>query len=178
MGYKLIVSTQMTVDAVIDQTDAWFDNNPDHAQRNREELYGADALLLGRITYEGLAAYWPTSDDTEGFADRINAIPKYVASRGYDKPMQWNATLLDGDVVAAVAALKKSQNLLVYGCGELAYALAKAGLVDEIRLGIHPTVFRQGTRLFVGDEPVPLELVSATGFRSGFAELVYRPRRD
>ncbi len=176
MANKLIVSTQMTVDAVIDQTDAWFDDNPDHAQRNREELYGTDALLLGRITYEGLSEFWPTAKDDTGFADRINDIPKYVASRGYGQPMRWNATLLEGDLVAAVAELKKERNLLVYGCGELAYTLARAGLVDEIRLGVHPTVFRQGTRLFAGDEPVPLELVSATGFRSGFAELVYRPR--
>jgi dihydrofolate reductase len=89
--------------------------------------------------------------------------------------MRWNATLIEGDVADAVAELKTRHNLLLYGCGELAYTLARAGLVDEIRLGVHPTVFRQGTRLFVGDEPVPLELVSATGFRSGFAELVYRP---
>jgi dihydrofolate reductase len=176
MDHKLIISTQMTVDAVIDQTDAWFVDNPDHAGRNREELYAADALLLGRVTYEGLAQFWPKASDDTGFADRINAVPKYVASRGYDQPMSWNATLLDGEVAAAVTELKKSHNLLVYGCGELAYTLARAGLVDEIRLGVHPTVFRQGTRLFAGDEPVPLELVSATGFRSGFAELVYRPR--
>jgi dihydrofolate reductase len=176
MAHTLIVSTQMTVDAVIDQTDAWFVDNPDHVQRNREELAGADALVLGRITYEGLAAFWPKADDDTGFAERINAIPKYVASRGYDQPMGWNATLLEGDVAQAVADLKREKNLLVYGCGELAYTLAQAGLIDEIRLGLHPTVFGKGTRLFVGDEPVPLELVSATGFRSGFAELVYRPR--
>lgn len=166
----------MTVDAVIDQTDAWFTDNTDHAQRNREELYGSDALLLGRITYEGLSTFWPSAIDDTGFAERINAIPKYVASRGYDQSMRWNATLLREDVVSAVGELKREHNLLVYGCGELAYTLLRAGLVDEIRLGIHPTVFRRGQRLFVGDDAVPLELVSATGFRSGFAELVYRPQ--
>ena len=63
----------------------------------------------------------------------------------------------------------------MYGCGELAYHVAKAGQVDENRLGIHPTVFRNSTRLFIGDDPTKLELVSATGFKSGLAELVYRP---
>ena len=172
---KLVVSTQMTIDGVIDQTDRWFDGNADSNRLNLEELRAADALLLGRITYEGLARVWPTMDDGVGFAELINPMPKYVASRDYDKAMQWNATLIEGDLIEQVGRLKLDKNLVVYGCGELALTLARAGLVDAIRLGVHPTVFRNGTRLFFGDDPIKLELVSATGFESGFVELVYRP---
>src|SRR5262245_56140951 len=116
---RLIVSTQMTIDGVIDQTDKWFDGNADSNRLNYDELRAAEALLLGRITYEGLSRVWPTMSDDVGFAELINPMPKYVASRGYDEPMRWNATLLYGDLIEAVSDLKRTNNLLVYGCGEL-----------------------------------------------------------
>ena len=173
---RLIVSAQMTLDAVIDHTDAWFSGDGDHAARAADELFTADAMLLGRRTYEGLSTVWPKITDDTGFAQRVNTMPKYVVSRRYDQPMRWNASLLTGDLIERVTQLKQKQNLLVYGCGELAYELTKAGLVDEIRLVVHPIVFRNGTRIFSGDDPIRLDLVSTIAYRSGLVELAYRPK--
>jgi dihydrofolate reductase len=172
---QLIVSCGMTVDGVIDQTDKWFIPSGSHEDQSRTQLFEADALVLGRITYEGLARVWPTISDDRGFADRINSMPKHVASRTLSGPMRWNATLIEGEVSARVSELKQEQNLVVYGCGELALTLARAGLVDEIRLSIYPTVLRTGARLFYGDDAIKLNLVSTTMYDSGVVMLTYRP---
>ncbi len=121
---KVIVSTQMTVDGVIDQTDGWFMAEGEHEEHGFDQLLAADALLLGRKTYEGLAAVWPNITDTHGFADRMNSLPKFVASRTLEEPLRWNATLIKGDLAERVPELRRQHggNLLSYGCGELAYS--------------------------------------------------------
>ena len=108
--------------------------------------------MLGRLTYEGLSTVWPGMSDPYGFADRINSMPKYVASRTLDPPLRWNASLIEGDPAGRVAELKQelTGNLLIFGCGELAYHLARHGLVDEIRLGLHPVVWGDGVRSVPG----------------------------
>jgi dihydrofolate reductase len=174
---RLIVSTQMTVDGLIEVGD-WFRPEGDHETRGSfDQLFAADAMLQGRKTYEGFASVWPTLTDDHGFADRVNSMPKYVASTTLDEPLEWNATLIKGDLAAAVSELKRQHrgNLVSYGCGELAYNLVKLGLVDEIRFWIHPSVFGGGARPFHGAAPVPLDLISTTTFRSGVAMLCYRP---
>jgi dihydrofolate reductase len=140
----------------------------------------ADAMVLGRKTYEGLAAVWPqlASDPTMGrFAERINDMPKYVASRTLSGSLEWNATLIEGDLDKAVPALKAEHrgNLIVSGCGELAHSLTQQGFVDEFWFWIHPHLWATGPRIFDGVGPVPLELVSSTPFRSGVLWLRYRP---
>ncbi|HEY7488386.1 MAG TPA: dihydrofolate reductase family protein [Streptosporangiaceae bacterium] len=174
---RLIISTQMTVDAVIEVGD-WFVGEGEHeAHGSFDQLFAADAMLLGRRTYEGLASVWPTMTDPNGFADRVNAMPKYVASTTLDEPLTWNATLIKGDLTEAVPELKRRHrgNLVSYGCGEFAYYLVKQGLADEVRFWVHPSVFGGGARPFHGEAPVPLELTSTTTFRSGIALLCYRP---
>ncbi len=145
-----------------------------------DQLRGADALVLGRLTYEGLSRVWPPVQDPFGFADRVNSMPKYVASRTLSGPLDWNAALLEGDVVDRVAELKESHtgNLLSFGCGQLASSLIRSGrgLVDEIQLWVHPHVFGDGIRPFQeGATPVPLRLIGATTFTSGVVLLSYQP---
>jgi dihydrofolate reductase len=177
MGH-LIVSAQMTLDGVIDHNDEWFSGDGEHEGRGAfDELFAADAILLGRKTYEGLAAYWPASTDTSGFADRLNSLPKHVASNTLREPLEWNATLIKGDPADRVPELKQQYrgNLLSYGCGRLAHNLVNRGLVDEVRLWVHPVVFGDGQRPFDGLGPVWLRLTSTTTFKSGIALLCYRP---
>jgi dihydrofolate reductase len=146
-----------------------------------DELVASDAMLLGRVTYEGFAAAWPEMTDESGFADRMNGLPKYVASRTLDK-LEWqNSHLIEGDVVEAVSALKQQdgQNILVHGSGELANTLLRAGLVDELRFLVSPIVLGSGRRFFEeGSPPKVMELAEAVSLDTGVLALTYRPQRE
>jgi dihydrofolate reductase len=141
--------------------------NDDLAKRQSELLFASDALLLGRITYEGFAAAWPDLEHEEGeFATRMNTIPKYVASRTLNDA-EWNATVLTGEVPEAIAKLKErqDQNLLLYGSSALLNTLMEHELIDQYRLMIYPIVLGQGKRLFGeanGEKPLRLVDVSTT----------------
>jgi dihydrofolate reductase len=115
-----------------------------------EELEDAEAMLLGRVTYEGFARAWPSIEDEQGFAERMNGMPKYVVSSTLEKADWQNSTILPGDPVAEVTALKArlGGNILVAGSTTLVHTLHDAGLVDEYRLMIYPTVLGSGKRLF------------------------------
>jgi dihydrofolate reductase len=142
-----------------------------------DELFAADALLLGRVTYQHFAAAWPTMTDEAGFAERMNGLPKYVASTTLRAPLDWNATLLDGDLADAVATLKEEngQDLLVLGSADLVHTLLAHDLVDEFRLMIFPIVLGSGKRLFKdGIDTRALELASSTPFASGVVVLSYQ----
>src|ERR1700681_2190531 len=103
---KLIVSTQMTLDAVTDQIDGWFNSEGEHEEHSFDQLLAADALLLGRKTYEGLARVWSATTAEESiFADRVNSMPKIVASRTLKEPLMWNATLIGGNLTDAAKGL-------------------------------------------------------------------------
>lgn len=147
------------------------------AELQREQLFASDALLLGRVTYEGFAAAWPSFTDEEGFADRMNSLPKYVASRTLREPLEWNASLLVGEVVEAVRELKDrpGRDLLIYGSGRLVDTLMAAGLIDEYRLMIHPVILGGGRRLFedVGAQ-AGLVLADCSATAKGVVTLVYR----
>jgi dihydrofolate reductase len=142
-----------------------------------DELFAADALLLGRVTYQHFAAAWPTMTDEAGFAERMNGLPKYVASTTLRAPLDWNATLLEGDLADAVATLKEEdgQDLLVLGSADLVHTLLAHDLVDEFRLMIFPIVLGSGKRLFKdGIDTRALELASSTPFASGVVVLSYQ----
>jgi dihydrofolate reductase len=142
-----------------------------------DELFAADALLLGRVTYQHFAAAWPTMTDEAGFAERMNGLPKYVASTTLRAPLDWNATLLEGDLADAVATLKEEdgQDLLVLGSADLVHTLLAHDLVDEFRLMIFPIVLGSGKRLFKdGIDTRALELASSTPFASGVVALSYQ----
>jgi dihydrofolate reductase len=179
---RLIINNAMTVNGAFEapSPEEWLVLDADSNNVSLEQFLVADALVLGRKTYEGLAAVWPqlTGDPTLGlFADRLNSMPKYVASRTLREPLEWNATLLEGDLADSVTALKHEHKgtLIVSGAGELAHDLTTLGLVDELWFWVSPWLWAAGPRIFDGVGPVRLELISSTAFPSGVVRLAYRP---
>jgi dihydrofolate reductase len=128
------------------------------------------------VTYEAFAQIWPTRDGKA--ADRINSMPKYVASRTLKEPLQWNATLLKGDVAEEIRTLKQApgQSLVQYGMGELTHTMLKHGLVDELRLLMFPFTFGEGPRIFEHMGLNTLKLVETKPFTSGVVALHYQPQ--
>ena len=176
---KLIESTFTTLDGSIGAPQEWgapyWDD--EHHGYARRLLFAADALLLGRATYEGFAAAWPARAGDE-YADRINAMPKYVASRTLTETT-WNATVLEGDVAEEVATLKRQpgENILKFGTGELDRTLTEHGLVDEFHFWIFPVVAGSGERLLEGlATTTHLQLVDTTVFGTGIVVGVYAPK--
>jgi dihydrofolate reductase len=182
---RLVINNAMTVNGAFEapSPEEWLVLDPDSNTVSLEQLLVADAMVLGRKTYEGLAAVWPqlVDDPTLGlFADRLNSMPKYVASRTLHAPLTWNATLLEGDLAESVTALKDRHNrtLIVSGAGELAHALVAEGLVDEFWFWVSPYLWATGPRIFDGAGPLRLELIGSTTFPSGVLRLAYRPAPD
>jgi dihydrofolate reductase len=151
--------------------------NDELAALQRQQLFASDALLLGRATYEGFAASWPTMTDDDGFADRMNALPKYVASRTL-KTSTWGAHVLRDNVEEEVARLKESDggDLLIYGSSSFADVLTRARLIDEYRLMVFPVVVGRGARLFTGATVESLHLRNVVTTSTGVAMLTYRWR--
>jgi len=144
-----------------------------------EEAMGADALLLGRVTYQGFAEAWPSR--TGEFADKFNSMPKYVVSSTLDKAEWNNATLLKGDVVEEVSKLREgsSGTIVVHGSAQLVQTLLETDLVDELRLMVFPVVLGSGKRLFGGtSDKKPLRLVDSRTVGDGVNILIYRPAGD
>ncbi len=143
-----------------------------------DELVEADAQLLGRVTYEGFAAAWPTMEDEAGFAEKMNAMPKYVVSSTLREAEWNNTTVLGGDVAEEVAKLKEQVDgvILVAGSATLVQALVEHDLVDELRLMVFPVLLGSGKRLF-GDvsEKKPLRLTASRTLGDGIALLTYEP---
>jgi dihydrofolate reductase len=174
---KVIISTHITADGVIGPApQEWSRFEPEGERYKYDQLLAADAFLLGRKVYEGLSGVWPSMTDDTGFADRVNGLPKYVASRTLAEPLEWNSTLLEGDLTTAVTGAKAHHrgNLISFGCGELAYELVTRGLVDEVHLWVQPVVWGEGERAFHGRQ-VRMELITATTFTAGTTLLCYRP---
>ncbi|BDP43898.1 pyrimidine reductase (plasmid) [Deinococcus aetherius] len=174
---KVIVTEFLTLDGVYEDSTPWqSDYNPDDGQFKHDELFESGALLLGRVTYEGFARYWPTATDTGAFGERMNSLPKFVATTTL-RSLEWNATALEGDVATAVEALKRQEggNLLVYGSGTLVQTLLRHGLVDELRLMVYPLVLGNGKRLFSGGDRLPLHLTASRDLGSGVLLLTYEP---
>ena len=181
---RLVINNAMTVNGAFEapapEPDGWLVLDDDINRVSLEQFLAADAMLLGRKTYEGLAAVWPQLADDPNlgvFADLMNSMPKYVASRSLREPLEWNATLLEGDLAESVSALKDrlDRTLVAVGAGELADALIAAGLVDEFWFWVSPALWPSGPRIFDGVGPIRLELIGSTTFRSGVVRLAYRP---
>ena len=147
----------------------------EHDQYARDLLFAADALLLGRETYEGFAEAWPARTGDE-YADRINSLPKLVASNTLQEAA-WNATLIKEDVAEEVAKLKDQpgQNILKFGTGELDRTLIEHNLIDEFHFWLFPVAAGSGQRLFDGIDTTHLQLVNTTRFGSGIVVLTYTP---
>jgi dihydrofolate reductase len=143
-----------------------------------DETMSSEALLLGRVTYEGFAEAWPSRTDEFGFADKFNSMPKYVISSTLDDPEWNNSTVLKGDVVDEVTKLKQEQDgdIVVHGSPQLVQTLIENDLVDEYRLMVFPVVLGSGKRLF-GEttDKKSLRLVDSKVVGDGVSILVYQP---
>jgi dihydrofolate reductase len=172
---KAIVTTQMSADASIGPSIGWYEPNGAHESAGEDEVRLADAMLLGRRTYEALAPIWLKT--TGDFAERVNSIPKYVASRTLSGPLDWNATLVEGDLPEQVRRLKARHDgsLLTYGCGEFAFELVKHGLVDEVHFWVHPVIWSEAARPFHGLGHVRMRLKESRAFSNGVVLHNYEP---
>lgn len=176
---KLLISSQVSMDMVIDSPQNFvFDYvNDEFFTYAREQLFESDALIMGRITYEAFAKAWSERAGADEFADRMNSLPKHVASRTLKEPLTWNANLIKGDVVKEVAKLKEQngKNILQYGSGELTHTLLEHGLIDEFRLMVFPVAMGTGQRPFENIQKVPMKLLETKTFNTGVVILHYQP---
>ena len=135
---------------------------------------------MGRVTYEGFAEAWLSQAESNEFVDRMNSLPKYIASRTLTGPLKWNANLIEGNVAKEVAALKEQpdQDILQYGSGELTRTLLQHGLVDEFRILVYPVAIGAGGHLFENIEQIPMKLLEAKTFSTGVVALHYQPVKN
>lgn len=178
---KVVVSEFVSLDGVMEEPSWTFQfESEDRDQFKFDEMAAADALLLGRTTYEGFAAAWPgMAEQTGEYGAWMNGYPKHVASTTLGEPLEWNASLLGGDIVEEISRLKQQpgKDILVFGSADLVNTLVEHDLVDEYRMMIFPVVVGSGKRLFAdGIDTKDLELVDTKVFGSGAVVLIYRPQ--
>ncbi|WP_326777768.1 dihydrofolate reductase family protein [Streptomyces sp. NBC_01445] len=183
----LAITQNITVDGCVEMLTDWFEpqaqGNADMADvlaEGHRQDSEADALLVGRRTFEDFRGYWPgLTDDTTGTSDYLNQVRKYVVSGSIEDPQWENSIVLSGDAVKEVTALKAlegGKDIVLTGSISLAHTLIEAGLVDEYRLFVYPVVQGRGRRLFPDGYEVPrLRLVDSKSFRSGIVLLRYVP---
>jgi dihydrofolate reductase len=143
-----------------------------------KETFDSEALLLGRITYEGFARAWPSVKND--FADKFNSMPKYVVSSTLKKADWNNSTILSGDVIEEITKLKKKLkgNIVVHGSAQLVQALVANDLIDELRLMVFPVILGSGKKLFGGmDEKKSMKLISSHTVGDGVGILIYEPKQ-
>ena len=184
---RIVVTEFMSLDGVVEDPGGaeafkyggWsfeFERGDDGDKFKLDEALDADALLLGRVTYEGFAEAWPSREGV--FADKFNTMPKYVVSSTLTEAEWNNSTVLDGDVVEQVSKLKQEQDgeIVVHGSARLVQTLLDHDLVDELRLMVFPVVLGAGKRLF-GDtaDKKGLRLADSRTVGDGVAILIYEP---
>lgn len=181
MTRELIVTENVTLDGVIDAAGDWIDvsagpDRDDMSAVEKAHRDDADAVLLGRVTFGDFESFWPKqTDDTTGVTDYLDRTRKYVVSRTLENPAWQNTTVLTGDLVDEVTALKAADGKAIVATGsiQLVHALIEADLVDEYRLFVYPVVLGAGTRLFENVAP-KIALAEATPFRCGIVLMRYR----
>jgi dihydrofolate reductase len=185
---KLVVSEFISVDGIVEDPGGsegtpqggWSFRHPAPGSEafKLDELKAGDALLLGRVTYDGFAAAWPAMEETTGdFGPRMNSMPKFVVSTTLTEATWRNSTIISGDVPVQVAKLKEQYDgdILVYGSATLVDTLRQNGLIDEYRLMIHPVLVGSGKRLFrEGAVPGDLTLAESLSVGPDVIVLTYR----
>lgn len=187
---KVIVTEYVTLDGVMEDPagtegaglGAWsfqFDRGPEGDKFKLDEALASEALLLGRVTYQGFAEAWPSRTDEVGFADKMNSMPKLVVSTTLEE-VEWNnSTLIKGNVAEEVSKLKQQPggDMLIYGSRQLVNTLMQHDLIDEYRLMVFPVVLGSGKRLFRDGSKTTLRLIDTKTFSSGIVLLSYQPDR-
>ena len=176
---SLIVTENVTLDGVVETLHDWFSvsQGDDIQAVNRAHMAGADAVLLGRSTYEEFAGFWPAqTDDQTGVSDYLNRTEKFVVSSTMTRADWQNTTILGGPLAEEIARLKRrpGKDIVATGSITLVHALLREGLVDEFRLFVYPVVLGHGRRLFPEGVDARLRLVDSQTFKSGVALLTYR----
>ena len=186
---RIVVSDNASLDGVIQdpagdegfRVGGWvglIKDSPELAKLALDEALGAEALLLGRRSYEWLAARWPSR--TGELADRLNGLPKYVVSSTLERPSWSNSTVLRGDVLNAVSELKQQidGDIVVAGSFQLVHTLIEHDMVDELRLKVFPVVLGAGERLFgATSDKKPMHLCDPQAVDGGVVYLTYQPAR-
>ena len=178
---KIVAGLFISLDGVTEAPDQWhfpyFDDEMGHAVSANMER--SDALLLGRVTYEAFAGYWPDKTGADdAFADYINNVPKYVVSNTLERADWQGTTVIGGDVAGQLRELKQQQGKDVAMSGSVATVrwLLTEGLLDELDLLVHPLVVGKGGRLFEdGMSTVPLQLIDSSTFGTGVVHVRYAP---
>jgi dihydrofolate reductase len=188
---NLIVSEMVTLDGVMGDPGGsektvyggWslrFRPSADQLDFKVQELFASDALLLGRVTYQGFAAAWPRAPpDARGYSGRMNGMQKYVVSSSLSR-LDWNnSSLIKGKIAEEVGKLKlqPGADILIFGSARLVDYLLHEGLVDEVRMLVYPVVSGAGKRFFNNGLTSKLLLVEARAFESGVALLRYKTSR-
>ena len=179
---KVNVTEFVSLDGVMESPEKWTSQyfSQEVGSFKQDELFASDAILLGRVTYEGFAAAWPSRTDETGFADRINSLPKFVATTTLSD-LEWNNSRVINSVAEDVRKLKEEpgQDILVYRSKQLVNSLMPLGLIDEYQIMIFPVVLGSGKRLFSeGVDKTGLKHVKTTTFDSGVVVLTYQPAGD
>lgn len=178
---KIVAGLFIALDGVFEAPDQWHFPyfNDEMGNAVDAQMKAADTMLLGRVTYQEFAGYWPEQSSSENpIADYMNGTPKVVVSTTLDRVDWQNATLISDNVAAEIATLKQQpgKNISVTGSGTLVRSLLRDNLLDELRLLVHPIAVGHGKRLFGDDgQQTPLELVESKTFDTGVLSLVYRP---
>jgi dihydrofolate reductase len=177
---KVIAVELVSLDGVVEAPEEWAFaySNEEMEAANAEGMAASDAMLLGRTTYQSLAAFWPHQPGGTPTVDYINSVRKFVVSTKLEEVGWNNSTLIGENALENIGELKQQpgKDITIIGSAALVRSLLGAGLLDELRLMVHPLVLGGGKRLFEdGGEQEPLELVSSATFRTGVVSLAYRP---
>ena len=178
---KVVAVEFVSVDGVMESPEEWASSysNDEMEEANASGMAASDALVLGRVTYEQMAAFWPNQPGGTPMVDYINSVPKHVLSTTLKEPLEWNnSTLIKGDVAEEIANLKRQpgEDITILGSGALVRSLLEDDLLDELRLMVHPIVLGRGKRLFEeGGAQKALELVDSKSFGTGVLYLTYQP---
>ena len=180
---KIIAGLFISLDGVVEAPQDWHFPyfNDEMGEAVTAQAEASDTMLLGRKTYEEFASYWPNQSSDEPFADVMNGTPKLVASTTLTSVEWQNSTLIEGDVVDALKRIKEQPGkaISITGSPTLVRSLLRAGILDELRLLVHPIVVGHGKRLFEAeDAPIPLRLVEAKTFSTGVQAMTYAPAAD
>ena len=178
---KVIASELVSLDGVMEAPETWHLPyfNDEMGEAIGAAMAEADVMLFGRVTYEEFVAFWPNqSGDDQEFADYMNNISKFVVSTTLKEPLEWNnSTLINGDVAEEITKLKQQpgKDISISGSGALVRSLLVDGLLDELRLMVHPIVVGSGKRLFEGEsDQKALKLVDLKTFDTGILYLTYQ----
>jgi dihydrofolate reductase len=179
---KVVAAEFLSLDGVMESPDQWHFPyfNDEMGQAVGEGFATSDAMLMGRVLYEEWAAFWPQQDPEQNpVAATMNGVRKYVVSSTLEEPLEWNnASLIGENVAEGISRLKEQpgKDIVISGSGALVRSLLEAGLIDELRLMVHPVIVGSGKRLFEeGEKQTALELVDSKTFATGVVYLTYKP---